>query len=141
MKDTLIPLDIVFINEDGEVLSIYKGKPLDTTVASEAGVKYVLEVNQNSGIEEGDELDIDDDSDSEGMQVLAPDGSVQMELEGGERLFSRKNTVTLIKMAKRADKNKTDKYYKALGKKMFKYLDVQDSNKPEYVDSPDNKKN
>lgn len=53
------------------------------------------------------------------MKVLLPDGSTQMELEGGERIFSRKNTRTLIRMAKRAYKSKLDKDYKALGKKMF----------------------
>jgi len=50
MKDTYIPLDIIFIDDDDEVLSIYKGKPLDETIAEEDNVKYVLELNQNSGI-------------------------------------------------------------------------------------------
>ena len=49
-----------------------------------------------------------------------------MELNGGERIFSRKNTKTLIRMAKRADKSKADRDYKALGKKMFTYLKQQD---------------
>ena len=135
MKDTQIPLDIIFINEDGEVISVYKGDPENEDIAKEKDVKYVLEVNQGSGIEEGDQLDKMEESEVK-MEVINPDGSTQMFLEGGERLFSRKNTVTLIKMAKRADVNKDDKYYKALGKKVFKYLDTQDSNKPEYVESP-----
>lgn len=138
MKDTKIPLDIIFIDEDGEVLSIYQGEPFNEDLVREHNVKYVLEVNQNSGIEEGDELDLNDEDTV--MEVIAPDGSTQMELVGGERLFSRKNTVTMIKMAKRADAHKEDKYYKALGKKVFKFLDIQDSNKPEYVDSPESKK-
>ena len=41
----------------------------------------------------------------EGLQI----GSTQMELNGGERIFSRKNTKTLIRMAKRADKSKADR--------------------------------
>jgi len=122
MADTLIPLDIIFINEDEEVLSVYKGKPLDKTIAEEDNVKYVLELNQNSGIKEGDELDIDDEEDLPTMKVIAPDGSVQMELEGGERIFSRKNTKTLIRMAKRADETKSDIDYKRLGNKMFSYI-------------------
>ena len=73
------------------------------------------------------------------MKVLAPDGSTQMELEGGERIFSRKNTKTLIKMAKRAYSSELDKDYKALGKKAFKYLHIQDTNTPEYVDTPKSK--
>ena len=141
MKDTAIPLDIVFMDEDGEVISVKQGQPYDETLLEEDGVMYVLEVNQNSGIQPGDELDIEDDDDDKQpvMKVLAPDGSTQMELEGGERIFSRKNTKTLIKMAKRAYSSELDKDYKALGKKVFKYLHIQDTNTPEYVDIPKSK--
>lgn len=141
MKDAAIPLDIVFIDEDGEVISVQQGQPYDETLLEEDGVMYVLEVNQNSGIQPGDELDIEEDDDNKQpvMKVLAPDGSTQMELEGGERIFSRKNTKTLIKMAKRAYSSELDKDYKALGKKVFKYLHIQDTNTPEYVDTPKSK--
>lgn len=141
MKDTAIPLDIVFMDEDGEVISVKQGQPYDETLLEEDGVMYVLEVNQNSGIQPGDELDIEDDDDDKQpvMKVLAPDGSTQMELEGGERIFSRKNTKTLIKMAKRAYSSELDKDYKALGKKVFKYLHIQDTNTPEYVNTPKSK--
>lgn len=133
MKDTKIPLDIIFINEDMEVISVYKGQPDNTDMAEEDDVQFVLEVNQGSGIKEGDELDMEDDEEVPKMKVIAPDGSTQMELNGGERIFSRKNTRTLIRMAKRASKSKSDKDYKALGKKMFSYLKQQDSREPEYV--------
>lgn len=136
MDETEIPLDIIFINEDEEVISVYKGKPFSKEIAEEDNVKYVLEVNQGSGIKEDDELEFEEDSeDSEKitMKVIAPDGSTQMELEGGERIFSRKNTRTLIKMAKRADKTKSDTDYKRLGNKMFKYIKQQNSRKPDYV--------
>lgn len=144
MKDTKIPLDIIFINEDEEVISVKHGKPLSEELLEEDNVMYVLEVNQNSGIQPGDELDIEDDSEegSDTMKVLASDGTIQMELEGGERIFSRKNTKVLIKYAKKAYKSKEDKDYKALGKRLFKYLHIQDTNEPEYVEAPqeDNKK-
>lgn len=134
MEDTYIPLDIIFINEDMEVISVYKGKPESKDIVEEDGVQYVLEVNADSGIKEGDELDIEEDEKLPAMKVIAPDGSVQMELDGGERIFSRKNTRTLIRMAKRAKRTKLDKDYKALGKKMFEYLKQQDTRKPEFVE-------
>nr|DAN43588.1 MAG TPA: hypothetical protein [Caudoviricetes sp.] len=141
MKDTEIPLDIVFMDEDGEVISVKQGQPNDETLLEEDDVMYVLEVNQGSGIQPGDEMEEADDNEDETptMKVLAPDGSTQMELEGGERIFSRKNTKTLIKMAKRAYSSELDKDYKALGKKIFKYLHTQDTNTPEYVDNPKKK--
>lgn len=137
MKDTKIPLDIVFINEDSEVTKVHKGKPEDETIVEEDEVILVLEVNQNSGIKEGDELELEDEKNTPVMKVLSPDGSTQMELEGGERIFSRKNTKTLIRMAKRANKSKQEKDYKALGKKIFQYLKIQDSREPEYISVKD----
>jgi len=56
------------------------------------------------------------------MKVLAPDGSVQMGLKGGERIFSRANTKVLIRQAKKAYQSKTDSDYKRLGKSLFKFL-------------------
>lgn len=140
MKDTKIPLDIVFINDDEEVISIKQGKPLSEELIEEDNVLYVLEVNQGSGIQPGDELDIEEENkdNDNTMKVLASDGTIQMELEGGERIFSRKNTKVLIKYAKKAYKSKEDKDYKTLGKKLFKYLKIQDNNQPEYVELPKN---
>ena len=138
MKDTYIPLDIIFINDDDEVTKVYKGEPEDETLVTVKNVRYVLEVNQDSGIKKGDELDFDPEDEGPVMKVLAPDGSTQMELKGGERIFSRKNTKTLIKMAKRANKTKLDSDYKRLGRRMFKYIHTQDTNKPEYVEVPEN---
>lgn len=145
MKDTLIPLDIVFIDDDMEVISVAKGEPNNEELIIEQDVAYVLEVNQNSGIEEGDELDIEEDIDEDDkppvMRVLAQDGSSQMDLWGGERIFSRKNTVILIRKAKKADQTKDDKDFKALGRYMFKCIKGQDERPPEYVDAPEQSKN
>lgn len=136
MEDTAIPLDIIFISEDQEVLSVYQGMPYDKTIAEEDNVKYVLEVNQGSGIEEGDEMEMEE-GEKETMSVIGPDGNSQMELEGGERIFRRAFTKQLIYWAKKIynEKNEDKKIrlYKRLGKKMFKELDAQDSRPPEYV--------
>lgn len=139
MKDTKIPLDIIFINDDCEVISIYKGQPYNENIAEEDNVKYVLELNQNSGVKKGDELDIDSEEELPTMKVIGPDGEVQMELEGGERIFSRKNTRTLIRMAKKANETKSDTDYKRLGNKMFSYIKQQDEREPDYVELKDKK--
>ena len=138
MKDTLIPLDIVFINDDEEVVYVGEGVPNTETQMTVQNVAYVLEVNSGSGIQEGDELDFEeeDEDDAPVMKVLAQDGSTQMDLWGGERIFSRKNTVVLIRKAKKANMSKDDKDYKALGRYMFKCIKGQDERPPEYVESP-----
>lgn len=138
MKDTLIPLDIVFINDDEEVVYVGEGVPNTETQMTVQNVAYVLEVNSGSGIQEGDELDFEeeDEDDAPVMKVLAQDGSTQMDLWGGERIFSRKNTVVLIRKARKANMSKDDKDYKALGRYMFKCIKGQDERPPEYVESP-----
>jgi uncharacterized membrane protein (UPF0127 family) len=45
MKDTFIPLDIIFINDEEEVISVHKGVPEDETPITEDNVLYVLEVS------------------------------------------------------------------------------------------------
>jgi hypothetical protein len=57
-----------------------------------------------------------------------------MELDGGERIFSRPNTKVLIKFAKKASATQKDSDYKALGKRIFKFLETQSNNEPEYVE-------
>lgn len=135
MKDTLIPLDIIFINEDNEVVKVAQGEPNDETPIVAQDTLYVLEINKNSGVREGDELEIQ----TEGpvMKVLAQDGSSQMDLWGGERIFSRKNTVVLIRKAKKAALTNSDKDIKALGRYMFKCIKGQDERPNEYVKNPE----
>lgn len=138
MKNTLIPLTQIFLNEDLEVIKVVDREPNDEKLIGCPGTWYVLEVNPGSGIKVGDELDFEDKEDEEYvMKVLAPDGSVQMQLKGGERIVSRKQTKVLIKKAKRAKKAKTNGAYASLGKYMFKVLDGQDNRDPEYVNAPD----
>ena len=138
MKDTKIPLDIIFINEDQEVTKVHHGKPNDETLISSPETAYVLEVNEKSGIKVGDELDIEDNSDPV-MKVLAPDGSTQMELWGGERIVSRRETKILIKKAKAAEAAKDspqfDNTCRSLGKYILKVIKGQDTRPAEYVDN------
>ena len=146
MKDTKIPLDQIVINDEDEVVLVYTAQPEDETLVPFMNAKYILEVNANSGIVEGDDFEIDnsDDLNKYVMKVLAPDGSTQMMLQGGERIVSRKETRTLIRKAKKAYENKDknyDKYCKSLGKYMFKVLKGQDNREPEYVEIPEQKQN
>lgn len=154
MQDTYVPLDIIFIDEYGEVISVAEGEPESEEPHEEANVKYVLEVNLGSGINAGDDVDLgdvesdwdtddsdsveDEDGEEERVKMLVLDekGKAQMELNGGERIFSRPNTKTLVKLSKRAYKSKLEKDYKALGKKVFKYLDIQNNKEEDYVELP-----
>lgn len=135
MQNTLIPLDIIFIDDDNEVIKVVQGIPNNETPIVVQDTLYVLEVNVNSGIKEGDELEIEDDGPI--MKVLAQDGTSQMSLFGGERIFSRKNTVVLIRKAKKANKTKSENDLRALGRYMFKCIKGQDERPAEYVKSPE----
>ena len=142
-------IDLVFIDQDDEVYNVVLGKAhssdlITSTPDEEDGrTKYVLEVNANSGIQIGDELDFEDDDISdeevEKMYILGSDGKPQMDLVGGERIISIKETKSLISKAKRANKSKKDSDYKKLGKYIFKILKKQDERKPEYVSGPNKK--
>lgn len=141
MKNTTIALDQIGINEDGEVTKVYTAKPKDETLVPFEDVMFLLEVNTNSGIEVGDQFDFDDSEDPNKyvMKVLAPDGTTQAKLEGGERIFSRISTKQLIQWAKKAEANKDNeelftKYCKRLGKRMFREIKAQNTRKPEYVE-------
>ena len=59
MKDTKIPLDQIAINDDDEVVLVYTAQPEDETLVPFMNAKYILEVNANSGIVEGDDFEID----------------------------------------------------------------------------------
>ena len=145
MKDTLIPLDIIFVGEDNIVISVKQGQPESEDLVSENNVAYVIEVNQNSGIQSGDkvtfktgfnkeEFEETEEGSSEGnLEILGSDGQVQATLQGSERIFSIKNTKTLVSMAKRAYESQSDSDYKALGRKIFEYMKIQNERPEEYV--------
>ena len=138
MHNVPFPLDMIFMDDEFKVIDVKRGNPEDDKI--EGIASYVLEVNADSGIKVGDEADIEDEEDEEYvMKVLSPDGTVQMHLEGGERIVSRRETVVLIKKALKAASSKEDKDYKALGKYIFKVLKGQNERPAEYVDAPEKK--
>ena len=149
MRNTSIDLDIIFIDKDKKVISVntveaYEKKP----VICNEFAQYVLEVNANSGIKEGDLLDVSELTEEEQeivkkskMLVLDENGDVQMKLFGGERIVSRIKTRQIVKQAIRAYKSDEDSEYIKLGKMVFKELDAQDSRPAEYVEGPEQGQN
>ena len=139
MKDTSIPLDIIFVDENNTVISVKQGEPNSEEYISEDNVKYVIELNANSEIKSGDKVIFEDYTeiinglDVNKMYVIGEDGKPQMELFGGERIFSIPSTKIIIKKAKKAYKEKTDSAYRSLGKYVFKEMNAQDSRGKEYV--------
>ena len=55
MKDTLIPLDIIWLDKNGKVVDIKTGKPNDLTpLTNSAPAQYIIELNPNvSGLKIG----------------------------------------------------------------------------------------
>lgn len=144
MKETKIDLDIIFIDEDKEVLEVHAVKAFDPNpiICSEPYM-YVFETNINSGIKKGDELDFDDDFTEDEMTeikkskmlVLDSEGNVQMKLIGGERIISRIKTKQLVKAALKAYKTDNDSDYKRVGRMILKELNAQDDRPTQYVNN------
>jgi len=152
MEDMSFPLDLIFFNQDliaYQIVSANAGdkEPIVANPGDGQFTKYVLEVNFDSGIQLEEKLileidedidDVDEDDPDIKMYVLDPEGNPIMDLFGGERIVSRRETLVLIKKAKVADREKSDNKYKSLGKYLFKVFDGQDNRDPEYVTSPKN---
>ena len=138
MHNVPFPLDLVFMDDEFKVLDVKRGNPEDDEIKGIAS--YVLEINADSGVKPGDEAEYDDEESHEYvMKVLDPEGKSQMNLLGGERIVSRRETLVLIRKALKAYNSKEDKDYKALGKYIFKVIKGQDSRPAEYVNSPKGK--
>lgn len=144
MKNTPLELTQISINDDDEVEYVYQATPNDETLIPFENCKYLLEVNRTTEIQKGDEFEIDDSDDLNKyvMKVLAPDGSTQMNLQGGERIFSRISTKKMIKQAKKANALREDpvlyeRACKKLGKICLKELYAQNHRDQEYVQVPE----
>ena len=145
MKNTPLELTQISINDDDEVEYVYQAIPNDETLIPFNNCKYLLEVNRTNEIQKGDEFEIDDGDDLNKyiMKVLAPDGSTQMNLQGGERIFSRISTKKMIKQAKKANSIRDDEILferacRKLGKICLKELYAQNHRDQEYVQVPEN---
>nr|DAF63629.1 MAG TPA: hypothetical protein [Podoviridae sp. ctz6O13] len=144
MKDTNLPLDMIGIDDEDEVIKVHTPEVNSDELIPFPDCKYVLEVNAGSGIEVGADFEMEDDVDlgKYSMKILAPDGTAQGLLQGGERIFSRVSTKRLITRAKKAFSHKDDKELyekdcKKLGTYVFKELYAQDHRDPQYVSVPD----
>ena len=144
MKNTPLELTQISINDDDEVEYVYQAIPNDETLIPFKNCKYLLEVNRTTEIQKGDEFEIDDSDDLNKyvMKVLAPDGTTQMNLQGGERIFSRISTRKMIKQAKKANSVREDEILferacRRLGKICLKELYAQNHRDQEYVKVPE----
>lgn len=144
MKNTPLELTQISINDDDEVEYVYQAIPNDETLIPFENCKYLLEVNRTTEIQKGDDFEIDDSDDLNKyvMKVLAPDGSTQMNLQGGERIFSRISTRKMIKQAKKANSIREDvilfeRACRKLGKICLKELYAQNHRDQEYVQVPE----
>ena len=143
MKDTKFPLDILFLNDNVEILQISKGEPMDETlIEGPEETLHVLElpagtVEGNLGV--GDRIDgipeeyrqSEDKPSDKPLKVVGEDGEVQFELEGGERIFSRKSTKKMVEAAQTAN---DDKGLIKLAKIALDEIIRQDQRQPEYTD-------
>lgn len=150
MRGMKFPIDIIF-SRGGKVQEVRSASIDSPDIIIEGPSDLILEVNRGeaSGIKPGDEVSWVGEK-SEGvitmasggvaakegqMHVLDEDGKNQMNIKGNERIFSRKHTEKLIKLATKADSTKDDVDYKKLGKAMVDMLIKQDTQEQEYVKS------
>lgn len=139
MKDTEIPLDIIFVGEDDKVISCKEGVPNSEDIITENNVYYVIELNKGSGVKPGDEVDVEDNGDflnfpPNSVFLLNDDGSIQFSLQGGERIFSRISSRVIVRKAKKAKKSKSETDYKDLGRYIFGEMTRQDNRDSQYVE-------
>ena len=65
------------------------------------------------------------------MQVLDDGGRILMNIDGGERIFSIKDTDNIVSLSKKIDAGEADE--EELGKLMEEIIHRQDTQEPEYV--------
>lgn len=141
MKGMSFPIDIIF-SLNGKVTKVVTAQPGDKDIVIKKASDLIVEVNagEASSINTKDEIKLvgkkNDDGTVEiakdgieiigGRQVLDEDGKNQMNLKGGERIFSRISTKRMFELAK-------SKEYKKLGKYVISEIWKQDEREPEYA--------
>lgn len=81
MQDTFIPLDIIFINDKGIVIQVSEGEPLSEEMITCSGqpIMAVLELLQNSGIKEGDAVELTEEMNIESENESENDSEIESE--------------------------------------------------------------
>jgi uncharacterized membrane protein (UPF0127 family) len=141
MKDTSFPLGLVFINKDNKISSIQEGKPFSTKLYEDDSASKVLEVNhsiidkfkinQLINVDKLRKLKFQQGGINRSSDVLLDHkGEVQMDLEMGELIISRKETKELTELAAKAD---TERELVELGRMMYDIRIKQKNRKPEFV--------
>ena len=141
MKGMKYPLTLIFA-KGGRINRVLNADPEEDNLRGFGPVDMVLEINPKDaeGIKPGHEMEIVGEKKEDGTvemaegglqpkgaaHVLDENGKVQMNLKGGERIFSRKATSQMFELAKKGD-------YKKLAKFVFDELDRQDSRPEEYA--------
>jgi len=141
MQLMLYPLDIIF-TLNGKVTKIVTAQPGSPDVIIKQPSDLIIEVNagEAAGILPKDEVKFLGKKNEDGTvemaeggitaignrQVLDEDGKNQMNLKGGERIFSRIATRKMIELAKAKD-------YKGLGKFVINEVIKQDERPEEYA--------
>ena len=151
MQDMLFPIDIVFVAGD-QVAGVKRGRVgRKDDIRMGVPVTHVLEVNagEANGVKKGAEAGLigikeeggtikylagDVPPEAGKLHLLDEDGKVQKNLEGDERVFSRKDTAKLIKLSKKARETEDEKDFEKLGAAFVKMINDQDSREPEYAE-------
>jgi uncharacterized membrane protein (UPF0127 family) len=163
MRDMNFPLDFLFLTDAWEIVQIASLEPGPDKIVPTVPVSMVLEINKGLAAELGlttdmtiepspelvtqvkgfqkfkkggkfevigetvyqikvDDIPIEPNK----MQILDARGTVVANVENGARIFSREHTKKLISALK-------DKKAGVMGKLLINILDIQETQKPEYV--------
>lgn len=141
MEGMKFPIDIIF-SLDGKVTKVVTAQPGDDETFIKKPSDLIIEVNagEASGIKAKDDITFVGKKNDDGTvemaegglktvgnrHVLDEDGKNQMNLEGGERIYSRISTKKMFELAKSGD-------YKKLGRYVIKETWRQDERPPEYA--------